>query len=123
MSPQEKLLINSLRLKGYNSFAIAKELNISPSTIRSYIYRNPIVPGTKQCLQCGAPIIQDTKRKEKKFCCDKCRNAWWKAHPSKINRKTFYTLTCEHCGKEFESYGNKKRKFCTRACYIESKQR
>ena len=31
-------------------------------------------------------------------------------------------LTCQHCGKEFESYGNKNRKYCCRTCYIASRQ-
>ena len=39
-----------------------------------------------------------------------------------IESYAHYNLTCEYCGKEFESYGNKNRKYCSRACYVASRQ-
>ena len=35
-----------------------------------------------------------------------------------INKKAYYTLVCEECGKEFVSYGNNRRKYCCRTCYL-----
>ena len=29
-----------------------------------------------------------------------------------------YKLKCAYCGKDFISYGNKKRKYCSHYCYI-----
>lgn len=36
-------------------------------------------------------------------------------------RKAFYPLICAECGKEFLSYGNRKRKYCSHACYIKAR--
>lgn len=35
-----------------------------------------------------------------------------------VNRKANYSCTCAFCGKQFTSYGNKHRKYCSHACYI-----
>lgn len=34
------------------------------------------------------------------------------------NRPEYYHLICRHCKKEFISYGNKERKYCSHNCYI-----
>lgn len=122
MRLQDKILINNMRLEGHTPSAIAAQLGVPASTIRSFIYRNPDIPNTKQCLQCGKPVMQKKHRREKKFCSDRCRMAWWNSHQEKVNRQAYYTLTCEYCGKEFESYGNKNRKYCCRACYVAARQ-
>ncbi|MDD5917522.1 MAG: zinc ribbon domain-containing protein [bacterium] len=67
-------------------------------------------------------ILQAKSRKAKYFCSDKCRNVWWNAHPEKVQRKAYYHLTCEYCGKEFISYGNRKRKYCSRPCYADARR-
>ena len=56
----------------------------------------------------------------RRFCYDACRMAWWKNHPEKLNRKAEYHFTCAHCRKKFTAYGNKNRKYCSRACYGKS---
>ena len=122
MRLQDKILINNMRLEGHTPSVIAAQLGIPASTVRSFIHRNPDVPNTKQCLQCGKPVMQKKPRREKKFCSDRCRMAWWNSHQEKVNRQAYYTLTCEYCGKEFESYGNKNRKYCCRACYVAARQ-
>ena len=43
--------------------------------------------------------------------------AWWNTHPADVNKQAFYSITCQHCGKDFLSYGNKNRKYCSRECY------
>ncbi|MCD2436127.1 hypothetical protein LQE88_09040 [Acidaminococcus sp. NSJ-142] len=35
-----------------------------------------------------------------------------------VKRKAVYTFTCPASGKEFTIYGNRRRKFCSHACYI-----
>ena len=68
-------------------------------------------------------LIQPSTGRPKKFCSDKCRREWWKAHPEKLHRKdtAIYTMTCARCGKEFTSYGNKNRKYCSHDCYIKAR--
>lgn len=109
--------INNLRLQGYGSTKIAERLGISSNTVKSHIRRHPELDGALFCLQCGKPVPQNPKRKQKKFCSDKCRNTWWNHHQDKVNRQAYYTLVCQHCGKEFQSYGNRHRKYCSRDCY------
>lgn len=115
--------IDELRRKGYGYKKIASELGLSPNTVKSYLRRyseaeNPLV----RCLCCGAVVNQTPHRKAKKFCSDKCRMAWWNAHPERISRKAFYSHTCQQCGATFESYGNDHRKYCSRACYTKARQ-
>ena len=122
MRLQDKIVINNMRMEGHTPSVIAAKLGIPASTVRSFIHRNPVVPNTKQCLQCGRPVLQPKGRREKKFCSDRCRMDWWNSHQNAVNRKAYYTLTCEYCGKEFESYGNKNRKYCCRTCYVAARQ-
>ena len=122
MRLQDKIVINNMRMEGHTPSVIAAKLGIPASTVRSFIHRNPEVPNTKQCLQCGRPVLQPKGRREKKFCSDRCRMDWWNSHQDAVNRKAYYTLACEYCGKEFESYGNKNRKYCCRACYVAARQ-
>ena len=68
------------------------------------------------CPCCGAVIVQLAGRKQKRFCSDACRIKFYSEHPDSINKKAYYTFQCEYCGKEFNAYGNKTRKFCSTDC-------
>ena len=122
MRLQDKITINNMRLEGHSPSVIAATLGLSKGTVRSYIHRHPDIPNTKACKNCGKPLRQPKGRREKKFCSDACRMAWWNSHQENVNRTAYYQLICHHCGKEFEIYGNKNRKYCCRACYIASRQ-
>lgn len=122
MRLQDKIAINNMRLEGHSPSVIAAKLGLSASTVRSHIHRHPTIPGAKACKNCGRPLMQPKGRREKKFCSDSCRMAWWNSHQEDISRKAYYNLVCQHCGKEFDSYGNKNRKYCCRACYVASRQ-
>ena len=117
MKPQIKNEINAMRLAGAKASEIAQRLGIPASTVRTHIRRHPEIPNTIVCPTCGKRVIQGSGGRRKKYCSDRCRMAWWNSHPEDIHRKAYYTLTCQHCGREFESYGNQKRKYCSRACY------
>ena len=69
------------------------------------------------CPQCGKEIYQRAKSKPRKFCSEKCRYAWWRVHRFLGNSKAFNIHICQYCGREFEAYGNTKRKYCDRDCY------
>ncbi len=121
MTIHEKSEINRMRLEGYSPSVIATILGLSASTVRSHIHRHPEIENTRLCKNCGKPVLQTPNRREKKFCCDSCRMAWWNGHQDEVSRKAYYTLTCKHCGKEFKSYGNKNRKYCSRDCYTQAR--
>jgi endogenous inhibitor of DNA gyrase (YacG/DUF329 family) len=128
-TPKEEII--RMRGEGHSYSMIAATLGISENTVKSFCRRNRLggVAGThadkregRFCRQCGKVLTASPQSKTKRFCSDKCRMAWWKAHPEAVARKAVYKLVCEHCGEAFESYGNKKRKYCSRACYGKSKK-
>lgn len=123
MRTQDRIAIKNMRLDGRSASDIAIALRLSPNTVRSHIRRHPEIPNTRHCSACGKPVLQTKGRREKKFCSDVCRMAWWNSHPEDVNRKAYYSLVCNYCGKEFESYGNKNRKYCCRECYLASLRR
>lgn len=127
MTGDEKQKVRLMRQQGVGYAQIAASLDISLNTVKSFCRRNNLQSGvvmktdTGDCRQCGKRLHQEPKRKPRRFCSDKCRLAWWNDNRDKLNRKAVYQLICAHCGKEFESYGNKNRKYCTHACYIKDR--
>lgn len=123
MTKQEIETLNLMRSHDKSVADIAIALGLSVNTVRSYIRRHPPKDAVQVgCRQCGKPVMQAKGRKAKYFCSDRCRNAWWNAHPEKVQRKAYYRLTCQFCGKEFVSYGNKNRKYCSRLCYADARR-
>jgi ribosomal protein L37E len=130
MTYQQKEKIKQMRGEGISYSKIAVTLGISENTVKSYCRRNNLggvgmgianQVDDAFCRQCGALLTHTPSAKKKRFCSDQCRMAWWNAHPEAVNRKAIYSFTCDHCGTAFESYGNKNRKYCSRACYGKSK--
>lgn len=130
MKDQQKEAIRQLRANGQSYTRIADLLGISENTIQSYCRRNNLggvamsvaepEKGT-YCRKCGALLKQTPRKKPKQFCSDQCRLAWWNAHPEAITHKSIGQFTCQTCGLNFEGYGKRERKFCSRACYGELK--
>ncbi|MGI6736686.1 MAG: RNA polymerase subunit sigma-70 [Anaerovoracaceae bacterium] len=132
MNTEQKKQIRSLRKEGYGYTSIAHVLGLTKSQVSAYCRRNDLsgrladlndgnTPGETYCLCCGKKLTQIPGRKEIKFCSDACRLRWWNSHPDDINRKAFYTFTCACCGKTFTAYGNRHRKYCSHACYIQDR--
>ena len=92
MRLQDKIAINNMRLEGYSSSVIAAKLGLPASTVRSHIHRHPNIPGARACKNCGRPLMQPKGRREKKFCSDTCRMAWWNSHQTEVSRKAYYSL-------------------------------
>ena len=90
MRLQDKIAINNMRLEGHSPSVIAAKLGLSAGTVRSHIHRHPNIPGAKACKNCGKPLMQPKGRREKKFCSDSCRMAWWNSHQEDVNRKAYY---------------------------------
>jgi len=137
MTTEHKEKIQQMRQEGQSYSQISATLGISENTIKSYCRRNKLAAFKDSdsnsitlkadseirtvCKQCGKVLEQGIKGQPKKFCSEECRRAWWKSNDSQIIKKAWYILTCAGCGKTFESYGNKNRKFCGHACYIKNR--
>ena len=137
MTIDQRKMIDSFRSQGMGYKRIAAQLGISENTVKSYLRRNtqpeetvsaqvPVqtpqpVTNTHICWKCGKPVTQNPGRKEKKFCSDACRFAWWNAHQDLVKRKAVYHFTCPTCGREFTAYGKANRKYCSHDCYIRAR--
>ena len=115
MTPAQKETVYKLRLQGLGYKAIARELLLSVDAVKSYCKRHHLTgpPEAVQknvqvieeqhglCPHCKQPIRQKKRGRSKRFCCDDCRYAWWKAHPeiSSKSETALYPYTCEYCGK------------------------
>ncbi|KXI16076.1 hypothetical protein HMPREF3230_01213 [Gardnerella vaginalis] len=125
MNMEEQRKVKLLRDEGLSYTQIANRMDISVNTIKSYCKRNSlgVIQSTKTqtelCESCSKPIKQNTGRKVKRFCSDACRNTWWNKHTQLVKRQANYECTCLNCKNSFISYGNKTRKYCCHACYIE----
>ncbi|KGK85876.1 hypothetical protein DP73_17760 [Desulfosporosinus sp. HMP52] len=126
----QKEHVQRMRSEGKSYSKIADCLGISENTIKSYCQRNKLssIPTTRKedvekesldfCKNCGKSIQQRPGIKLRKFCSDECRTTWWKSHMDQVCKKSIYHLECAGCRKPFDSYGNKNRKYCSHACYI-----
>ena len=101
--------IRKMRTQGVGYRAIASVVGLSRDIVRNYCrshgmdgYASAFTKNIqeqmmlgKACLYCGAELIQPSTGRPKKFCSDKCRREWWKAHPEKLHRKdtAIYTMT------------------------------
>ena len=135
MTEQQKAAIAKLRAVGNGYSKISSMLGLSINTIKSYCRRNNIATGnlstvcisaeskeeTVYCKQCGNVVSQEAKKKKRKFCSKHCCATWWAKHNDSANRKANYPFVCAYCGIGFTAYGNKSRKFCSHACYINSR--
>lgn len=109
MNNKTKAQIMKLKNKGYTYKRIADELNISEGSIKSFFNRKIDI-----CPVCYTPVIG------KKYCSDKCRMAWWRAHPHKTT--SMIECRCEVCHKKFFAYPSKQRKYCSKKCYGKSRR-
>ena len=120
---KEKEAVLAMYRQGQKYKEIADLLLLSPNTVKSICRRSGIKPLTSgeadpgRCRNCGMPLSHTAGAKQKLFCSDRCRYAWW----NKKRGLMPYRLTCSCCGQEFISYGNKKRKFCGRECSLRSR--
>ena len=128
MTNEQKEKIIRLRRQGTGYADIGRELGISNNTVKSFCRRNGLTisesgPSDQldRCRECGNPIIQREKTKQRIFCCKTCCEKWWKEHADRMNQKAVYSFTCAGCGKPFTAYGNSHRKYCCHECYIKDR--
>ena len=131
MTDKQKNQIAEYREQGMSYTEISKKMDLSINSIKTYCKRHGL-GGIRAyeadssfvvvaCEHCGNPVKQNPGRKQKRFCSDKCRNLWWNSHIDLVKKKANYECTCVSCGKQFTSYGNKERKYCSHSCYIEDR--
>lgn len=116
MAESRREQILNLREKGYSYGEIAKLLDTPIGTVRGYCGKEKRKANETFCRYCGKKLKQTKGHKQKTFCDEKCRYFWFKRNPQ--DSKPFYKSKCECCGVEFWAYGNSKRKFCSRECYL-----
>lgn len=137
MNDYQKDKIKELRLKGMGYKAIANLIGLSRDSVRGFCRRNSLggnkavvalnievkVQKNEICICCKKPIKQKIRGRTRKFCSDKCRYAWWNENANKKNKRAeaIYKFTCKYCNREFITYGNKKRKYCSHDCYIKDR--
>ena len=124
MTDAQRAAIADYRANGFGYKKISQLIGVSENTVKSFCRRNETEAATrseKTCLFCGKSVPQFPGRKEKKFCSDICRNRWWNSNLDLVNRKAMYEFICPTCGKPFSAYGNRNRKYCSHACYIEDR--
>jgi hypothetical protein len=111
-----------MRRAGLSYSTIADAIDLSANTVKSLCRRENMDVANDEkhdvCNYCGIPLTHHPGKKKKRFCNDKCRSDWWNHNRKWAGRKKLYCLLCHCCGAEFNSYGNKKRKYCGRECYI-----
>lgn len=126
--------IVELRMKGVGYKSIGTAVGLSRDIVRNYCkshnlmgYASALSKNIRMqmergevCMYCGGDIRQPQTGRPRKFCSEKCRRAWWKSHPEQVKKsaEASYECTCANCGKNFISYGNKNRKYCSHDCYI-----
>ena len=132
MTPLQREQIVTLRNQNLGYGTIAKKLGISRDRVKSFCRIHNLmglraidVPKEKVnqefCTNCGTNLTHPPGKRNRKFCSDGCRTSWWNAHPDKVRRKAFYHFTCTQCEKQFQAYGNDRRKYCSRSCYIQAR--
>lgn len=115
MTNEQKLRIAAYRKAGIGYKQIAKELDLSANTVKSYCRRNGLsneamvqrLPESV-CENCGKSIEQKKGKKHKRFCSDRCRNQWWNSHLDQVKRKANYEYICPTCKIKFTVYGKAK---------------
>lgn len=141
MTHEEKKQIGKMRAAGMSYIRIAKELDISINSVKSYCRRHglgadralqetqpepvtacPLPQEATACEHCGSPVRRVAGRKRRRFCSDACRQAWWSAHRGEMSRRAMHHFVCEYCGIQFSRYGVVERRFCSKTCAAHARE-
>ena len=137
MTDAQAAQVKEMRMKGMGYRAVADALGLSRDIVRNHCRAKGMCGHAEaaarnlqeraghggMCACCGKEIKQPESGRPRKFCSEKCRRQWWKANPEAGNRKAMYTKVCARCGREFAVYGNSRRKYCGKDCYIKARFR
>ena len=113
MTVKEQQTITKLRESGLSLKEIENKTGISYEALKSWFRRHDVKKRT--CEACGAQIDGPAR---KRFCSDKCRFAWWNGHRDCSSGESMITVPCSYCGRPVTGYPSKKRKYCSRECFL-----
>lgn len=123
MTDMEKKQIICMREQNLTYAAIAEEIGIPESTIKTFCRRNSMMavrtPKKKDCCKnCGAKISNTEKTaRTRVFCSVKCKQTWWNKHRNERHSEKIVPHSCLVCGKQFLDYSGANRKYCSQVCY------
>jgi endogenous inhibitor of DNA gyrase (YacG/DUF329 family) len=139
MTNEQKMQIIALHKRGSGLTEVADKLGLPIGTVKSFCRRNQIsstaevatqperIPNSDEavemtkpdetCKRCGAQLEHTPHHRQKLFCSDKCRLAWW--HENRHLAKGTSERTCPVCGITFA--GDRERIYCCHSCYIKAR--
>ena len=137
MTDEQAAQLVEMRKKGVGYKSIATVLGLSRDIVRNYCRTHNLtgyasaltknvqmlIENGEACPYCGGMIHKGVRGRPKRFCSEKCRRAWWKAHPEAVRTDTaaHAEKECLRCGKSFISYERSNRKYCCHDCYIKDR--
>ena len=121
MNQIQKTAIKRLRIAGVAQAEIVRKLDLSKSTVTSYLSRNQIEPLIKEvkghCAICHKPLPTGT-RSDCKTCSASCRYTLWKL---KQVEKLGALPVCPICGERFVP--RRGQRYCSHGCFLKSRQK
>lgn len=122
MTNEQKSTISRMLDKGMSYAEISKQLQLPYNSVKSFCRRHSGVVEVRsyesRCKHCGEIIACTGGHRQREFCSNACRYAWWHNHPERRNKEAVYSFVCACCRRSFQAYGNAKRKYCSHRCYI-----
>ena len=128
MTTEELKIIYDLQQQGLGYKKIAAVTGLPVNTVKAHCRRHKVaapvsVEPDAFCKGCGKPIKRIPNAKPRMYCSDECRMRFWNSHRDEVKHRAIYSFQCPNCGREFQSFGNPNRKFCSRECAAEARQK
>ena len=128
MTTEEIKTISDLQQRGLGYKKIATLTGLPVNSVKTYCRRHKVDGRTAEepqafCRGCGKPIQRIPQAKPRLFCSDSCRMRFWNSFCNDTATTEIYTFTCPYCGREFQSFGNPNRKYCSRVCVANARRK
>jgi len=117
ITAEQKQRVLSMRAQGMTFAQIAAATGIPRNSVKSFYQREAKkqCPEPKNaCKHCGAAINQTSKTKQRVYCSDACRYAYWNRQRGERGVPAF---VCAHCGTAFAACPSARRKYCSQRCF------
>ena len=129
LTAAQQALIDEYRKQGIGYRTIATEIGVSRDAVRYYCKKVKLDGDLSQpqayvkvlqCQQCGKLLSHNRDGRQRIFCSDQCRYRWWNTTGRTLPRPSGCCdeIKCACCGKTFQAYSNRKRRYCSHECYI-----
>ena len=117
MTAEQKKRVLQLRAQCMPFTEIAAATDIPRNSVKSFCQREAKKQCPKPktaCKHCGAAINQTPKTKQRVYCNDACRYAYWNRHRGE---RAAHAFLCAHCGGAFVACPSARRKYCSQRCF------